>query len=231
MKFDISHATAAALLVLGAAGSPPARADLISFNLTNGDAAIGGFFDPGPYVRVTVNLTAPNSATLTFVSLTDPEAIFLMGVQGAVAVNVNAASWNLGTVTGSNAGTGFITPSFTNAGAGSEDSFGTFNQRINSNGTVTEDGYPWSSDHISFALTDTSGTWASASDVLIGNADGHFAAAHIFDSGNPAVASAGSGRVPLAFATDAVAAAPEPATVALLGSGLLGFALIRHRRE
>jgi hypothetical protein len=58
------------------------------------------------------------------------------------------ASWTLGAITGSNAGTGFMPGPWSDGGSGNEDGFGVFNQTINSC-----DGFTHSSDTISFSLT------------------------------------------------------------------------------
>src|SRR5262245_44134627 len=82
-----------------------AQADFI-FNLTGGNSdAIGNF--PGPYQTVDVHLNSSTSATVTFTSLTNSGNIYLMGANGAAALNVNAASFSVGSITGSNGGTGF----------------------------------------------------------------------------------------------------------------------------
>jgi hypothetical protein len=175
-----------------------------SFDLGTGNSAISGF--SGPFAHVDVNLTSSTTATITFTSLTSAGNIYLIGDGGSVGVNVNAASWTLGTVTGSNAGTGFTPGPYSNGGAGNEDGFGSFNQTINS-----FDGLAHSSDTISFTLSDTSGTWASASSVLLANANGDLAAAHIFITAAPANAS--NGAIVTGFATDGIVPVPETSSV------------------
>src|SRR4051812_41122843 len=100
MRNIIIAGTALVALTGGAA-----QADLISFNLTTPNAAIAGF--ASPYAHVDVNRTSTTTATITFTSLTSGGNIYLLGDGGSVAVNVNAASWALGSITGSNSGTGF----------------------------------------------------------------------------------------------------------------------------
>ena len=73
-----------------------------------------------------------------------------------------------------------------------------------------------------FTLTNLGGTWASDSNVLIPNAKGYSAAAHISVSdGNAAhdALAAGYARVPI------------PAAVWLLGSGLIGLVAVRRRMK
>lgn len=171
----------AGALALFLTGSTSRADDIFDLNTDNlmGSPA-------GPYVQVDVKLVDPTHATFTFTSLTGGGDIFLMGGQGAVAVNLNASSFTLGTVTGTNAGTGFDPGDpYTNGGAGNEDGFGSFNLTINS-----FDGFMHSGDSVSFEVTDTSGTWTSASNVLtnVNPADSTsaIAAAHIFITTSPA---------------------------------------------
>src|SRR5215469_8194215 len=150
---------AAALIAVAGLNLHQVKADTFSFDLNQGNSSISGF--TGPYATVMINLTSSTTATITFTSLTNSGNIYLMGDGGSVAVNVNASSWTLGTITGSNAGTGFTPGPYSDGGAGNEDGFGSFNQTID-----TFDGYTHSSDTVSFMLTNTSGTWSSAANVL-----------------------------------------------------------------
>jgi hypothetical protein len=195
----------------------PAKADSITFNLTTGNSAISGY--PGPYASVLVNRTSTTTATITFTSLINSGNIYLFGDGSTVAVNVNAASWALGTVTGSNAGTGFSPGPFSDAGSQNVDGLGIFNQTIDSFG-----GYTHSSDAVSFTLSDTAGTWTSAANVLTANSHGFLAAAHIFVTEFPANASND------ALATGFAAGVPEPGTVGLVALGALLLAGALRKR-
>lgn len=207
------------LIVLLLSGST-ALADTFSFSLNNTN--ISGI--TGPFASATVNRTSSTDATITFFSLTNSGNIFLMGGVGAVAVNVNASSWTLGAITGSNSGTGFTPGPFSNGGSGNQDGFGLFNQRISS-----FDGFTHSSDTISFGLTNTSGTWSSAAGVLAANSGGSFAAAHIFVTTSPANAANGASVTGFA-ANGPTTTTPEPSSLLLLGGGMASLLGLRRKR-
>jgi len=141
-----------------------ALAATVNYTLNDANIAV-----PAPYGTVAVSLPdgGGTTATLTFTSSVVDGNIYLFGDGGSVAVNVNATSWALGAITGGNGGTGFTPGPWSDGGAGNEDGFGSFNQTINS-----FNGFTTSADTISFALMNTSGTWANASEVLLPNSDG-----------------------------------------------------------
>jgi hypothetical protein len=216
--------------------SRPASADSITLQLTTANSAISGF--AGPYANVTVNLTTSTTATITFAGLTATDGTnnyqYLFGGQGAVALNVNASSFGVGTVTGTNSGTGFTpgalapTTSGKNPPAGSEDGFGNFNLSIDS-----FDGFGHSSDTVTFVLTDTSGSWANASSVLTANSNGGLAAAHIFVTTSPANAGNNGGMaINTGYASTGGATLPDGGlTISLLGLALGGLGFIARRNN
>jgi hypothetical protein len=213
-------------MVIALASGGSLRADDI-FDLGTGNSAISGF--PGPYAQVDVHLTSSTSATITFTSLTNSGNIYLLGDGGSVGVNVNATSFTVSGITGSNAGTGFTPGPWSDGGAGNEDGFGSFNQTINS-----FDGFTHSSDTISFTVTNNSGTWATAADVLVANANGGEAAAHIFITSSPANAANGAIVTGFASGNDRgtfVENTPAPPGVVLLGSGIVLLGLVGWSRR
>src|SRR5437667_11310179 len=81
------------------------KADIFTFNLTNGNSAISGY--PGPYASVLVSRLTTTTATITFASLINSVNIYLFGDDCTVAVNVNAAACTLGTNMRTNSAVGF----------------------------------------------------------------------------------------------------------------------------
>jgi hypothetical protein len=212
-------------LVIALVSGSTLRADSI-FDLTTGNSAISGY--TGPYAQVDVSLTNSTHATITFTSLTSSGNIYLMGDGGTVGVNINATTWTVSNLSSSNAGTGFSSSQIAaDSGSANEDGWGRFNQTFTS-----FDGFTHSSDTVSFTLTDTGGTWSSASNVLIGNSQGAVAAAHIFVTESPADAS-GSALV-TGYAAGAGAGSPAPIPGPLpsavwAGLGLMGLVALQRK--
>lgn len=202
-----------------------ARADMISYNLDNGNSMVSGYSQP--YGVVTVDLTDATHATITFTSDVENGNIYLFGAASAVDVNVNATSWTIGPITGSNAGTGFSASSLTDGGSGNVDGRGSFNETINSAG-----GFTTSSDTVTFTLTDTSGTWANALNVLTANLNGNYVAAHIMVTSDPANASNGANVTGYAGGDTPGTPNSVPdggSTVILLGSALAALGWVRRK--
>lgn len=196
-------------------GVPSASADTFDYVLDVGNSAISGA--TGPYGTVDVNLnTTTNTATITF----NAASGFKLGDSGpgeqGFGVNVNAASWTVSSV---------LPPSYSNSGAGALDGTGSYNQTFYDNG-----GFPASVTTFSFQITDTAGTWASASQVLSaasGGTLGNFAvAAHVFVCTDPSCAAASA----TGYAGGDPSSVPDGGmTVMLLGGALLGLETLRRR--
>lgn len=214
-KFGISAGLS--LLVISAA-----QADMISYNLDNGNSQVSGYSEP--YGTVSVDLTDPTHATITFSSDVAGGNIYLFGAASAVDVNVNATSWTIGPITGSNAGTGFSASTLTDGGSGNVDGRGNFNQTINSSGSFTT-----SSDTVTFTLTDTSGTWASASNVLTPNNNGNYVGAHIIVTSDPANADNQAFVTGYAGGDTRNSVPDGGSTVIFLGSALAALGWIRRK--
>jgi len=187
-------------LLLMAVGS--ARADLIlTLNVAN-----SGVPDPGPYGTVDVHLTDSTHATVTYTAA----GSFSFVDSGIVGVEVNASSFTVGSLSGFS--------SSASVGSGNEDGFGNFNVSIDNGAASVHE------TSLSFVLTDTSGSWASASSVLTGNASGYDAAAHVFyPLGNNGNGSTG-------YVVNGTPTVPDGASTAmLLGIASLGVGMLKRR--
>jgi len=218
----------AVLALLLSFAPPPASADTFSYTLSVPNTAISS--DTGPYATVTVNRSSSTTATVTFNSLTNGGFIYLMGDGSSAGVNVNASSFSLTGVSGTNSlGLGFTPGPFTVAnppGTSNVDGFGLFNGVVNS-----FDGFTHTSTQISFTLTDLSGTWASAAAVLAANAKGALAEVHVFACANsPFPCTSITGATNTGYAANGGATVPEPSTLTLLGPGLVGVGVLLRKR-
>ncbi len=239
-NFTRSNLVASASLAVLALAGMPAQADLISFNLTTANT---GVFPPyaGPYATVSINQTDATHATITFASLSSGSSVYNFGGSGAVAVNVNATTWTIGSFTATNSGiNGFDPGPLSSGGAANENGFGSFNQTVDS-----FDGYTHSSTNISFVLTNTSGTWANAAAVLTPNnvTNNAVAAAHVFVctdviSGAGIGCDQNAGALTTGYAAGSGGSSPptdipEPnsASIALLALGLLGAGFWARRKS
>jgi hypothetical protein len=213
------------LLVAALLIASNAMADTMNLTISIGNAAISGF-NPG-YISLLIDRTSSTTATFTFTSLNVAPNAYLMGGASVVGVNVNASTWTLGSVTGLNAFSGFTPGPYSNGGSQNVSGFGTFNQTLDG-----FDGYTHSADSVSFAITNTSGTWATVGDVLAANSGGYKAEAHVFvcDASSGACSTTDQ-ALNTGYAADGPApAVPEPASLMLMGSGL-GLLATRLRRR
>jgi len=201
----------AALVWTFLAGSR-ASADSIGFDISSPNAALSSF--PSPYAHVDVNRTSDTTATITFTGLTTGGFAYAFGAAQAIDINVNATTFTVEPLPS--------VATLSVGGSGNVSSFGVFNVTMDN-----FDGFTSRFSTVNFGLTDTSGTWASASDVLIANSDGFRAAAHIFAT----AASCGNEACVTGFAGDGgLSPVPEPATLLLFASSLLGLGFTTRKR-
>jgi len=206
-------------------GTTRASADVTTFNLTSPNDAVSPY--SGPYGSVKVDLTSSTTAIITFTSSTPPAINgndYLFGDGGTAGVNVNATSFTASGITESNVFAGF-TPTFDKLDSGNVDGFGTFNLVLDN-----KDGYKDTATTVSFTVTNTSGTWASASNVLVANNNGSYVVAHLFVTADPA--DPNGSAIKTGFVSNGGSiSTPEPSTMALAGLGALGFLGYGFRRR
>jgi len=218
LGFALGMSTAATADVLF-----PACTDSGGFDSTvnTPNTALSAF--AGPYGEICITLDATGTiATVEAETFSPPNR---MGGEGTLALEVNATSFTASPPTGDG---GSYTVNISSTSSLPEDGFGKFDFRIDS-----FDGFGHSSTMLDFTLTNTSGTWASASDVLTLNSNGADAAMHIFVSG-----CTDPNGAPIACVTGFAAEGPgtitenpEPGVLSLFGIGLLGIGLTLARRR
>lgn len=208
-RLTAAAAVVAALLWTGL-GTAPASADSIGFDITIPNLALSPF--PSPYAHVDVDRTSATTATITFTGFATGGFTYFFGAVNAVDVNVNAATFTVGAPS-----VATLDP----PDSGNVSAFGTFNVTLDNS-----DGFNDRFSTVNFGLTNTSGTWAAASDVLLANSDGFRAAAHIFVTAVTCEEACVTG-----FAGDGgLNPVPEPATLLLVASSLLGLGFTGRKR-
>jgi hypothetical protein len=189
------------LIAVACLGFQQARADFVDYTLTTTNSP--GTLGSGPFGTVHVDLTG-GVATITFTAASG--YLFVDG--GAVAVNVNASSWTIGNF--------FSNGNPVSAdGSGNEDGFGVFNQKVSQQNSSN------GASIISFTLTNGSGTWASAANVLAFNGNNWLVAAHI-------QIQDGTGNTGFAAGPNGGSVPDGGTTVMLLGAALGALGMVRR---
>lgn len=217
------------LLVGGSSCSTCAQASVATYPFSPPvppSVVIGGLAPAsnGPSARLTVTTPGPDSdmAVLDYSGV----AAFLLSWLGA---NVNAQTYTTGPVSVMYAATGpatpFASPTYTTTtSGGTVGNFGLFSMLA----TPSPGGFAQSVVEAQVPITDTSGTWATAADVLTPNAQGDVAAVTGFtDLGQTVSAAAPASSVTTASVTDPPTSMPEPATWVLLGACVIGLGIYR----
>jgi hypothetical protein len=112
------------------------------------------------------------------------------------------------------------------AGGANLDGFGTFNLTIDD-----ADGFKNRAFTITFTVTNNSGTWAAASDVLTPNQNNALAASHVGVSVNGGDFGSNTGYVAGSGGTQPPMNIPEPSSMAIAGMGALAFVAYGARKR
>ena len=200
----LTLAVAASIVALAVQTS---RANSVTYNLDLYNQS--GF--TGPFGTVTIDLTSSTTANITFTGT----SAYSFTDGSSAAVNINASSFSYALISD---------PFFKQFTSGSADGYGQFNLEIDQDNSSPSD----RASSIQFSVTDTSGNWASATDVLALNGTGHDMAAHIYveSTGNNTGFASSDGQI------NSNSPPPVPdggSTMIMLGSVMTGLAFMGRK--
>ncbi len=219
-RFSIVRIVGVMLLVLGLSVNATALPiDSTTIYLTVPNTALLPY--TGPYASIQIDLMSSTTASVIVTGLTSGNLQYLLGGEGAV---------DLSTLGSAATATNFSDSSFSQYYNSHKpdpytqniSDFGLFNVVID--GT---DGYTDAVKSLTFDLINNSLTsWSTATGVLTLNDKDFLAAGHIFvqDTENPTSA------LMTGYAGNGSTKVPEPGTMLLLGSGLLGLGLLGRKK-